>query len=57
MAGKRVTIKYRGSGADIFGRYILWALLSIITIGLYGPWAVNSFYRYVVEHIEIEIPD
>ncbi len=57
MSAKSVTIKYRGSGADILGRYILWAILSIITLGIYGPWALNNFYRYVIEHIEIEIPD
>lgn len=56
MAGKRVTIKYKGSGADIFGRCILWAILIAITVGIYGPWAVNNFYRYIIEHIEVEIP-
>ena len=57
MTGKRVTIRYTGSGADILGRYILWAILSFITLGIYSPWAVNNFYRYVIEHTEVEIPD
>lgn len=57
MATKRVRIRYTGSGADILGRYILWAILSVITLGIYGPWAINNFYRYVIEHIEVEIPD
>ena len=54
---KRVIIKYTGNGADIFGRFLLWALLCVITIGIYGPWAVNNFYRYVIEHIEVENTD
>ena len=57
MAGKKVTIHYRGSGADILGRYILWAILIVLTVGIYGPWALNNFYRYVIEHVEVEIPD
>ncbi len=57
MAGKLVTIRYRGSGADILGRYILWAFLILITVGIYGPWALNNFYRYVIEHTEVEIPE
>ena len=57
MAVKRATIKYTGAGADILGRYILWVILTVITIGIYGPWAINSFYRYVIEHVEVEIPD
>lgn len=57
MVAKRVTIKYQGNGVDILGRYILWAILIVITLGIYGPWALNSFYKYVVEHIEVEIPE
>lgn len=57
MAAKQVIIKYRGSGADILGRYILWAFLTLITVGIYGPWALNNFYRYVIEHVDVEIPD
>ena len=55
IAGRRVTINYTGNGADIFGRTLLWGLLTILTIGIYGAWAINNFYRYVIEHTVVEI--
>lgn len=36
MAGKRVNIKYTGSGLGMLGKYILWILLMIFTLGLGG---------------------
>ena len=57
MATKRVTIKYTGSGGGILGWYLLSAILIIVTIGIYTPWAVNNLYRYIIEHTEVEIPD
>jgi uncharacterized membrane protein YjgN (DUF898 family) len=57
MATKRVAIKYTGKGTDILGWYILSAILITITLGIYTPWAVNSLYRYIIEHTEVEIPD
>lgn len=57
MAGKRVIIKYKGSGGGILGWYILSALLIIITLGIYSPWAINNLYRYIIENIEVEIPE
>jgi uncharacterized membrane protein YvbJ len=56
MAAKRISIRYKGSGGDLLGRFILWAILTAITLGIYAPWAANNFYRYIIEHIELEIP-
>ena len=53
---KHVSIKYTGNGADIFGRFLLWMLLCLITVGIYGPWAINNFWRYIIEHIEVDVP-
>lgn len=57
MASKRIMLKYNGSGGGILGWWIVSVILSILTIGIYTPWAVNKLYSYIVQHIELEIPD
>lgn len=52
---KNVNIRYTGSGADILWNMIGWGILSVITLGIYSAWAVNNLYRYIIEHIEVEI--
>jgi uncharacterized membrane protein YjgN (DUF898 family) len=49
-SGKQLSVEYSGSGVDILGRFIVWYILTLVTLGLYGPWMVNGFYKYAVEH-------
>ena len=49
-----VTVVFNGSGADLLGRYLGWWVLLIITLGLYTPWMINGFYRYIVENITVQ---
>lgn len=51
--GTSVQVSYTGSGVDLFGRFILWYILTFITLGLYGPWAANGFYGYIVQNIAV----
>ena len=51
IGGKR--LKFNGSGGGLFGRYIIWWLLTIVTIGLYIPMSIKNQIRYVVENIQI----
>ena len=48
------TVEFSGVGVDLLGRFILWYILIIITIGIYSPWAINNMYRYIVENIKIK---
>jgi len=54
---KKVNLRYTGTGSDILGNMILWAVLTAITLGIYYPWAINNLCRYIIEHIEVEILD
>jgi uncharacterized membrane protein YjgN (DUF898 family) len=56
ISGRRVVINWTGSGASLFGRFLLWSLLSVLTIGVYYGWAANNFIKYVIEHTTVEIP-
>ena len=57
MGTRRISIRYKGTGAGLLGRYILWTILTVITLGIYGPWMYNNLVRYVIEHIELELPE
>lgn len=52
-SGTTVHVLYTGSGVDLFGRFILWYILTFFTLGFYGPWAVNGFYGYIVQNIAV----
>jgi len=47
-------ITFYGEGAKLFGIYIVNLLLTIITLGLYYPWAKASVLRYVYQETEFE---
>jgi uncharacterized membrane protein YjgN (DUF898 family) len=43
-------LRFTGSGGSLFGHYIVWWLLTIITFGIYGFWVWPQMTRWVVEH-------
>ncbi|MDR0444483.1 MAG: DUF898 domain-containing protein [Treponema sp.] len=51
IGGKRFTFK--GTGGGLFGRYIIWWLLTLITFGIYGFWAIRNQIRWLVENTEM----
>jgi uncharacterized membrane protein YjgN (DUF898 family) len=36
----------------LFGRWIVWFLLSLITLGIYSFWSTRNQIRWVIENIE-----
>lgn len=52
-SGKKVGVDFTGSGMDLLGRFILWEILVLVTLGLYTPWMLNGFYGYIVENITV----
>ena len=55
VGSESVRVEFTGSGSDLFGRFVLWMILTVVTFGLYAPWAVNGIYAYVVEHIKVHV--
>jgi uncharacterized membrane protein YjgN (DUF898 family) len=43
-------LRFTGSGGSLFGHYIVWWVLTIITFGIYGFWVWPQMTRWVVEH-------
>ena len=50
--GKR--LKFDGNGAQLFGNWIKWFVLCIITCGIYGFWVIPRMYNWVASHIHTE---
>ena len=51
ISGKR--LRFDGSGAELFGQYIVVLLLIIVTCGLYAPWGFVKLRRWYVSHVRI----
>jgi uncharacterized membrane protein YjgN (DUF898 family) len=43
---------YTGTTIGFVLRYIGYTVLSIITLGVYGPWAMKNMIKYVAENIQ-----
>lgn len=35
---------------------LVWGVLIVIILGIFGVWAFKSLYRYVIKHRELELP-
>jgi uncharacterized membrane protein YjgN (DUF898 family) len=45
--------RFKGTAGGLFGRWILWYLLTIITLGIFGFWSTRNQIRWIVENIEM----
>ena len=50
--GKQVT--FDGNGGQLFGHYIKWFLLTIITLGIYSFWLSIKMKQWVVSHTHLK---
>ena len=49
ISGRR--LKYTGNGKTLFGSYIKWTLLHIITLGIYSIWIPKKLMDYQAAHL------
>ena len=45
---------FDGTGGQLFGQYIKWVLLTIITFGIYSLWLSIKMHAWVVSHTHLE---
>ena len=49
--GKQLT--FDGTGGQLFGKYIIWLLLTIVTIGIYSFWFGIKMHQWVISHTHV----
>ena len=42
---------FDGMGCELFRKYIVWFLLLVVTLGIYGLWINIKMHRWVTSHI------
>lgn len=47
--------RFTGAGIGLFGHWIKWLVLIVITLGIYSFWVVPRITKWVVEHIEFDL--
>jgi uncharacterized membrane protein YjgN (DUF898 family) len=47
-------LKFLGSGTELFGLYIIWFILIVITLGIYSLWVGPKITKWVVENTDFE---
>ena len=46
--GKQLT--FDGTGSQLFGNYIKWFLLTVLTLGIYGFWLDIKMKQWITKH-------
>lgn len=41
---------FDGNGLQLFGKYVLWVFLTVITLGIYSFWLVVKMKQWIVSH-------
>lgn len=49
--GKRLT--FDGNGGQLFGSYLKWMILTVITCGIYGLWVPLKVIGWTVSHVHV----
>lgn len=46
-------LKFDGTGAQLFGNFIKWLLLTIVTLGIYSFWLTIKMKQWVTMHTHV----
>lgn len=49
-----VQLKFTGTGAGLFGQWIKWFFLTLITFGIYSFWVTPRMTQWIVEHTDFD---
>lgn len=47
-------LKFVGKIKDLFKKFIVWVILSIVTLGIYSIWAYINYYKWKIKHTVFE---
>ena len=50
-------LNFNGTGAQYFGKKIVWCILTVITFGIYGLWLALKSKQWTVLHTVMESPE
>ncbi len=50
--GKRLA--FEGTGGGLFVNWLKWALLTLITCGIYSFWVTPQLYKWIASHIHTQ---
>jgi uncharacterized membrane protein YjgN (DUF898 family) len=45
---------FTGTGIGLFGHWVKWLLLMVVTVGIYGLWVGPRIQRWKVEHTDFD---
>ena len=52
IEGRR--LRFTGTAMGLFGQWVKWRLLTVITFGIYGFWVNLALIKWKTKHLEYE---
>jgi uncharacterized membrane protein YjgN (DUF898 family) len=56
-AGKEVSLRFEGSGGELFLTFLAGCVLNLITLGIYGFWFAVKMHKFFLENTSGQTPD
>ncbi len=53
----QIRFAFNGTGGGFFGTFLVNYLLTLVTVGIYAPWAMCNIARWFTEHYEAHTDD
>lgn len=47
-------LAFDGTGGQLFGNWIKWLLLTVITCGIYSFWVTPRLYKWIASHTHVQ---
>jgi uncharacterized membrane protein YjgN (DUF898 family) len=47
-------LKFTGTGMQIFGKHLLWSLLTLLTLGIYSFWIPIKYQKWETKHVRFD---
>ena len=47
-------LSFDGTGGQLFGNWIKWFFLTLITCGIYGFWVTPRLYKWIASHTHVQ---
>lgn len=47
-------LRFVGTGGSLFGNWLKWLLLTVVTCGIYSFWVTPRLYKWIVSNIHYE---
>ena len=47
-------LEFTGTGTELFGQYLIWLILTFLTVGIYGLWVNLNLKKWIIARTHLK---